>query len=285
MGKNSKRQLRIVSGAFIALLLLQGMSFGSVKKDLIVSLKETRIRDLSSKGLVLAYHIGFRNTASVPYSLARYDYRVTIDQQEFLRLSSSLTSPISIEAGEETVLAFPVKVSYNLLTAAIGPVGEKCSCDVVGDFIFRDEKGKEDKLPFAVSGSFPIFQDPIVEFLPIRIKGLTVGGGDIVFEAKIGNANNYDLIVDTIEYELRFGETPVLSGRIPGDKSIPAKGEKTFSLPFIMDFFEIGKSIYDMFQTPPVPCRLAGIIIVNSVWGRLVIAFDQSGSAGLTRPE
>ena len=285
MGEKITSSARIVKGAFVALLFLQGLSFGSVKKDIIFGLKETRIRELSSKGLVLAYHIGFRNMASSPYSLERYDYRVTVDQKEYLRLSSPLENSIRIEAGEETVLAFPVKVSYDLLTAAIGPVGEKCSCDVVGDFIFRDERGKEDKLPFAVSGSFPIFQDPIVEFLPIRIKDLTVGGGDIVFEAKIGNPNSYDLIVDTIEYELRFGEASVLSGRIPGDKSIPAKGEKAFSLPFLMDFFEVGKGVYDLFQTPPVPCRFSGRIVVNSVWGRLVIAFDKSGSAGLIRPD
>lgn len=275
--KKSETAARFVAAAIIALLAFQGPVFGLSKKDLAVSLKEKRIRDLSSHGLTLAFHVGIRNSSAAACFLARYNYRVTINQKEYLRLPVVLDEPIRIGAGEEVLIALPLKVTYALLFEVIGPVGVKAVCDMVGDLVFADEKKKEEKIAFAFSGEFPIFKDPVVEFLPLRINDLTVGGGDVVFDVKFGNPNNYDLIVDTITYDLRFGETAVLKGEVPGDKSVPARGDKTLSLPFLMDFFEVGKEVYDLLQKPPVPCRFSGEIVVNSVWGRLVIAFDEAG--------
>jgi len=275
--KKSETAARFVAAAIIALLAFQGPVFGLSKKDLAISLKEKRIRDLSSHGLTLAFHVGIRNSSAAACFLARYNYRVTINQKEYLRLPVVLDEPIRIGAGEEVLIALPLKVTYALLFEVIGPVGVKAVCDMVGDLVFADEKKKEEKIAFAFSGEFPIFKDPVVEFLPLRINDLTVGGGDVVFDVKFGNPNNYDLIVDTITYDLRFGETAVLKGEVPGDKSVPARGDKTLSLPFLMDFFEVGKEVYDLLQKPPVPCRFSGEIVVNSVWGRLVIAFDEAG--------
>lgn len=268
---------RFAAASIIALLAFQGPAFGLSKKDLAVSLKEKRIRDLSSSGLTLAFHVGIRNSSAAACFLARYNYRVTINQKEYLRLPVVLDEPIRVGAGEEVLIALPLKVTYTLLFEVIGPVGEKAACDMVGDLVFADEKKKEEKIAFAFSGEFPIFQDLVVEFLPLRINDLTVGGGDVVFDVKFGNPNNYDLIVDTITYDLRFGETAVLKGEVPGDKSVPARGDKTLSLPFLMDFFEVGKEVYDLLQKPPVPCRFSGEIAVNSVWGSLLVAFDKAG--------
>jgi LEA14-like dessication related protein len=275
--KKTRTAERFAAAAIIALLAFQGPAFGLSKKDLAVSLKEKRIRDLSSSGLILAFYTGVRNSSAAACFLTRYNYRVTINQKEYLRLPVVLDEPIRVGAGEEVLIALPLKVTYTLLFEVIGPVGEKAACDMVGDLVFADEKKKEEKIAFAFSGEFPIFKDPVVEFLPLRVNDLTVGGGDVVFDVKFGNPNNYDLIVDTITYDLRFGETVVLKGEVPGDKNVPARGDKTLSLPFLLDFFEVGKEVYDLLQKPPVPCRFSGEIAVNSVWGRLVIAFDKAG--------
>jgi LEA14-like dessication related protein len=251
------------------------------RKDIAVVLKDKRIRDLSSRGLTLAFHTSIRNSSDAPIFLARYDYRVTINQEEFLRLPVVLDEPIVVGAGEEVVVALPLKVTYELLFQAIGPIEDRALCDAVGEFVFRDAKGKDEKVPFAFSGEFPIFKDPDVQFLPLRVNDLTVGGGDVVFDVKFTNPNGWDLIVDTIRYDLRFGDTSVLMGEIPGDKSVPARGEKVLSLPFLLDFFETGKEIYDLLANPPAPCRFSGEIVIGSVWGRLTIAFDKSGPLAL----
>jgi LEA14-like dessication related protein len=271
----------LLAGA-LALLILAPSSPAVSRKDLTVALKDKRIRDLSSRGLTLAFHTSIRNASADPVSLARYVYRVTINQKEYLRLPVVLDQPIPVGAGEEVVVALPLKVTYDLLFQAIGPIEGKAVCDAVGELFFRDARGREEKVPFAFSGEFPIFKDPDVQFLPLRVNDLTVGGGDVVFDVKFMNPNGWDLIVDSIRYDLGFGGTLVLKGEIPGDKSVPAMGEKTLSLPFLLDFFETGKEVYDLLANPPVPCRFSGEIVIDSVWGRLTIAFDKSGPLDLT---
>ena len=253
------------------------------KKDVALTLKERRIRDLSSKGLVLAFHVAMRNVSPAAVFLSGYNTRVSVNQKEYLRMPVTLDEPIPIAVGEEVVIALPVRITYELLVRALGPVGEKAVCDAVGDFVFRDEKGKEEKFPFAYTGEFPVFKDPGVEFLPLEIKDLTVGGGDVVFNVRLTNPNGWDLVVETLRFDLKIGDTSVLAGEIPGDKSVPAHGAKDLALPFLLDFFEVGKGVYDLLGNPPVPCGFSGSMVIGSAWGPLAIPFGEKGPAEVRR--
>ncbi len=131
-------------------------------------------------------------------------------------------------------------------------------------------------MSFAYSGEFPIFQDPEVDLLPLEVLDLTVGGADVVFRPRFKNLNGYDLILDTVDFELFFSGHPVLAGAIEGDKSLPRTGEKIFALPFLVDFFEAGEDVRAGFAKDEFPCRFTGRIVIASVWGPLVIRFDRT---------
>jgi LEA14-like dessication related protein len=255
----------------------------AARDDITLSLKEKVIKDLSSSGLVLAFHVAVDNGFAKPRDLVRYRYRVRIDQREYINTTVELESPFAVPAGGQTLLALPVKISYDLLRAALGPIEDKALCDVVGEMIFRNERNREQKVTFAFSGEFPIFQDPEIDLLPLKVKDLTVGGADVVFRPRFKNGNRYELIVDTIDFSLTFNGREVLSGPIEGDKSLPRTGEKTFSLPFILDFFEAGEDVRAGFEKDEFPCRFAGRIEIASVWGRLVIRFDKTQNIRLER--
>jgi LEA14-like dessication related protein len=246
------------------------------REDLILSLKDKVIRDLSSAGLTLAFRIAVINRAASDRELVRYRYRVVINQKEFLNMSVSLDAPLSIPAGRETLIALPVKISYGLLYDAVGPVEVSGQCDVVGEMVFADERKREEKVGFAYPGEFPIFKDPEIDLLSLKVNDLTVGGADVVIKARFRNPNPYELVISRISYRLLVGEKEVLSGSVAGDKSLPREGEKVFSFPFILDFFETGPETRELFQKPAVPCRLAGEIEINSAWGALRIPYGRS---------
>jgi LEA14-like dessication related protein len=271
---------RMLGVACLALLsgALQAASAGepAAKDDIVVALKDKVIRNLSSSGLTLAFHVGLTNPSSAPRELVRYSYRVTINQKEFLNMTVPLDRPLPVPPNGETLIALPVKISYDLLRAAVGPVDGKALCDVVGDMFFRNDRKKEQRAPFAFSGEFPIFLDPEIEILPLKLNDLTVGGADAAFRPRFRNPNGYELLVDKISFALIIGEREVLSGQISGDKSLPRAGEKTFSLPFLVDFFEAGEKMREDFQKDEIPCRFAGEIEIMSVWGRLLIRFDKA---------
>jgi hypothetical protein len=272
--------------AELGLLLIAAVAVveASPREDMIVSLKEKVIGNLSSSGLTLAFHLAVVNKNDSDRELVRYRYRVIVNQREFLNMSVSLDEPLSLPAGRETLISLPVKVSYPLLFAAVGPIEEKASCDISGDLFFADERKREERVDFAYPGEFPIFKDPEVDFLPLKINDLTVGGADVVFQPRFRNLNGYELIVERISYSLSFGDKEVLSGLIPGDKSLPRSGDRAFSLPFIIDFFELGKDLRDLFQKTSLPVRLAGEIEIASVWGKLLIRFDKSQTVPLEKP-
>jgi LEA14-like dessication related protein len=263
------------------ILLCSGAA--AARDEITLSLKEKVIKNLSSAGLTLAFHIAVANPTSTPRELVRYRYRVRINQIEYLNMAVTLDAPLSVPPAGETLIALPVKISYEMLRAAIGPVEGRSFCDIVGDMYFQNERKKELKAPFAFSAEFPIFQDPEVDILPLKINDLTVGGADVVFRPRFKNFNGYELIVDKIDFDLYFNGHAVLAGPIPGDKSLPRTGEKTFSLPFILDFFEAGEDVRAGFAKDEFPCRFAGRIEIMSVWGRLVVSFDRAQALRLEK--
>ncbi len=246
----------------------------AARDDISLTLKDKVIKNLSSAGLVLAFHIEVSNPAAAPRDLIRYRYRVRIDQKEYINTTITLSPPLTVPAGERTLIALPVKITYDLLRQAVGPVENQALCDVVGDMVFLTERAKEQKVPFAYDAEFPIFQDPGVDLLPLEVLDLTVGGADVVFHPRFRNPNGYDLVVDAIDYELYFSGRLVLSGAVPGDKNLPMKGEKVLALPFLIDFFEAGDEVRAGFAKDEFPCRFTGQIRIASAWGPLVIRFD-----------
>jgi LEA14-like dessication related protein len=244
------------------------------KDDISLTLKDKVIKDLSSAGLVLSFRIAVANPAPSSRRLVRYRYRVRIDQKEYINTTVTLSEPLDVPAKGETLIALPVKVTYELLRQAIGPVEGQALCDVVGDMFFLTDRGKEQRASFAFSGEFPIFKDPEVDLLPLDVLDLTVGGADVVFHPRFKNPNGYDLVVQSIDYVLAFSGRTVLSGDIPGDKSLPRNGEKVFALPFLVDFFEAGDDVRAGFSKGEIGCRFTGTIRISSVWGPLVIRFD-----------
>jgi LEA14-like dessication related protein len=267
----------------VCLALTAAVAAPAARDEITLALREKVIKNLSSSGLVLAFHIGVANNAAAPRQLVRYRYRVRIDQKEYINTEVTLDAPLAVPPDGETLIALPVKITYELLRQAIGPIERQALCDIVGDMFFLTERGKEQKASFAYSGEFPIFQDPEVDLLPLDVLDLTVGGADVVFHPRFKNFNGYDLLVDKIDFELFFGSRRVLDGAVPGEKSLPATGEKTFALPFLLDFFEAGDDVRAGFAKDEFPCRFAGRVEIASVWGRLIIGFDKTQALKLSK--
>lgn len=259
-----------------------GVSAAS-RKDLAIALKEQKIDELTASGLVLAFHLNIANSSATPYFLTGYTYRVLINLREYLNLPVVLDQPLEIRARGETLISLPIKISYALLFEAIPGVEEKASCDLTGEMVFLDSRKREEKIPFAASGSFPIFKDPEVELLPLEARDLTIGGSDLSFEVRFKNPNAFDLIVDKISYSLALSGQKIADGSFGGNKNIDAKGDKVFSLPLLLDFSELGKDVYDAFQNSAVPCHFSGVMEVSTIWGQLHIPFDKTSDIPVSK--
>lgn len=276
------RREKLQRSAALAFTLV-ALAGAAAARDVTVNLREKRIEDLSGAGLTLVFDLDVANSSSAAVRLARYEYRVVVSQKEYLRLPVTLDAPIPVNGGETILLALGVRITYAHLAAVIGPLGERAACDVAGDFVFEDERRRESKVPVAFSGDFPIFVEPVLKFLPLRVNSLSVGGADLAFDAEFHNALSYELLVERLSFKLELGPQTVLEGEIEGEKSLPARGERGLSIPILLDFFETGKEMADLLARDSVPCRFSGEISMASAWGRLALKFDKQDTVAVER--
>jgi LEA14-like dessication related protein len=269
----------------LVLMIVDLASPASLDDDLKMELREKRVRDFSLEGLTLVFYVNIANSSSRTYYLSGYEYRFLVNQKDYLQLKAGLEEGLLIKPKDETLVAFPVKITYRNLFRAL-PEMEKelqANCNLVGWAWFSDGRRERGKLALAFSGEFPIFKKPEIDLVRLRVNTLTIGGADIEFEIKFENENRFELLVDRISYTLVLGGYPIREGTIEGDKNIEKQGEKTFSLPFLLDFFEAGKEIYDLLRQSSVSCSFTGEIGVQTVWGRLTIPFEKQGMIPINR--
>ncbi len=260
-------------------------SSASLDKDLNIELKERRIRDFSSEGLTLVFYVNITNSSSRTYYLASYEYRFVVNQKDYLQLQTRLEEGLKIEAKNETLVAFPVKITYEHLFRTIPEMQNEGipGCNLIGWARFSDGRRDRGKVALAFTGEFPIFWKPEIDFAELRVNALTIGGADIDFEFKFKNKNGFELLVDRIGYELELGGIHLDKGTISGDKNIEKQGEKVFSIPLLLNFFDVGKEVSDLLRQSSTQCTLSGEVDVQTIWGRLTIPFEMRGAVPITR--
>ncbi|MGB6867102.1 MAG: LEA type 2 family protein [Candidatus Aminicenantaceae bacterium] len=258
----------------------------ALKDDITILLRERQVQNLDNTGLNLVFYIRIKNSSSKAYYLSGYSYRFVVDQTEYLRLQTSLDSRLRLEPSEETLIALPVKITYEHLFRTIEGVQakDKALCYIMGELAFADEKKERGRLPFSFSGEFPIYSNPQVDLVALNVNMLTIGGSDLNLEIKLINTNGFELLIQRVSYRIKVGNHPIGDGIISGDKSIPAYGEKTFQLPKLLNFFEVGKDVYAFLQQDTAPCQFSGEIEIQTVWGRLMLPFDVSKDTVINKP-
>lgn len=271
----------------LAMLLMATvhLSYPNVNRDLKMELKEKMIRDFGFDGLTLVFYVNIANSSSKTYYLSGYEYRFIVAQKDYLQLQTNLEEGLKIEARDETLVAFPIKITYKNLFLTIPEMRNElhAMCNLVGWARFSDDRRERGKLALAYTGDFPIFWKPELELVRLRVNTLTIGGADLDFEVKVKNKNRFDLMVYRIGYTLAFSGYDIANGAIPGDKNVDKQGEKTFSLPLLLNFFDVGKAVYNILDKPSAQCNFSGVMEVETVWGRLSIPFDEQRLLSISR--
>jgi len=273
---------------FLVVLLMASVHFSlpaSLTKDLKITVGEKRIRDFSLDGLTLAFYVNIANASSKDYFLSGYEYRFIVNQTDYLQLQTGLEEGIRIEARGETLVAFPVKITYKNLFRTIPEMKNElhATCNLIGWARFSDGRRERGKLALAFTGDFPIFWKPELQLVRLQVNTLTIGGADIEFAVKFQNKNRFELMVDRMSYTLTLAGYEIEKGTIAGDKNIDKQGEKLFSLPLLLDFFDVGKEVYNVLDKSSTQSRFSGVVEVQTVWGRLTIPFDEQELLSIKR--
>lgn len=281
------RLLRRTVSSLLFFLIAAGLTASPAKKNIVVSLERKEIRDMDSSGLILVFFLEIANSSRSSYSLGEYDYRVVVEGTDYFALKTSLESPIPVEKDTTTRISLPVKITYADLLERVPAVTDvpKASCYVTGLMIFADSRGRQEKIPFAFSGDFPVFRELEVEVKPLAVKTLTIGGAEFTLTFSFRNRNSFELTLGKLAYKFEVEGRTFAEGIIPGGKKIESQAEVVFSLPLMLDFFEVGREVFDIFQKPSAACLLSGGSRVDSVWGELKVSFVKKEDIQIIRAQ
>ena len=257
----------------------------SLKDDINITLKETRIIDFSMDGLSYVFYVNIANSSSSAYYLSGYDYRFLVNQKEYFNLQRSLDKRIMIDPRKSKLLSFPIKITFaHLFRLVEGIEGEEnLEGNLTGTMSFSDAKKDRGSLLFDFSGEFPAVKRLEVKFLLLQLEDLTIGGADTRFEASVVNPNIFDVLIERISYKLYLRDSLISEETVSGGKTIVSHGEQNFSFPMLINFFEVGKEMYTMLQMTSSLCRFTGEIEVQTKWGRVKIPFDKTGRVAIAR--
>ncbi len=282
--------MRLYGGLLSALALMltaAGTAAPPAKKNIGVSLERKEIREMDSSGLTLVFFLELANSSRTDYSFSEYDYRVVVEGMDYFALKTSLESPIPVERESATRISLPVKITYADLFERVPMAAglPKASCYVTGLMIFTDSRGRPEKIPFAFSGDFPIFQDLEVEIKPLDIKTLTIGGAEFTLSFSLRNRNGFGLTLGKLAYRLEVEGRAIAEGIIAGGKTIGSQAELTLSLPLMLDFFEVGREVFDIFQKPSAAGRLSCDSRFESTWGVFNLSLAKAADIPFIRPQ
>ncbi|HAR36499.1 MAG TPA: hypothetical protein DCR87_06315 [Acidobacteria bacterium] len=248
------------------------------RKNIELSLKETRIGELSASGLTLSFYLLLENNSSRNYGLVSYQYQVLINDREYFRQPVSLDQPIGLPAGRQALVNFPVRINYQYLEPYLTGSGRQASCRMSGEIIFQDEKKKTERVPFNFQADFPIFKLPEIKFLPLLVRDLTLGGADFDFRFSLGNQNDYDLLIQKINLELWLENRVIHRGQLTGDQALSAGQSRSYSLPLMLDFFEQGRELREALEKAQVTFTLKLNVEADSAWGWLLFPLETTAS-------
>jgi LEA14-like dessication related protein len=267
--------------AVICLSLIFPALNANPQKNIKLTLAEKQVQDLSPSGLKLVFYVNLSNSSSDTYYLSGYSYQFLVGQDEYVHLSVPLDPGLQVPAVQDTMIAIPVKITYELLFRAVPEFSGKdmIQCFIRGDLGFSDERRERGRIPFSFSGEFPIFKEPQVRLDALNINTLTIGGADLDFEVTFSNPNNFELMVDEITYSVKIGGHAIHQSRIQGDKNIPKRDEKKFFLPTLVNFYDVGKDVYALLQQDNAACSFRGEMKLRTIWGRISLPYDFSDNA------
>jgi len=270
--------MKIQNIAALVLGLTAALPAFGQKADPEVLLREKRIVEPSPEGFTLVFRLILRNAAAEAVRLTRYDYRAIIDDAEYLNLKVPLDEPISIAAGGEVLIALPVKLNYAHLFPAVPALKDKdiAFCYIAGGMTFQDGRGREKRIPMAFSSDFPVYRG--LEFVPVPVeaKSLTIGGAEVVVGFAVRDPNGFSFTIDRLSYALDLVSFRALQGETGAGARIDARGEKIFTFPLILDFFEAGNAVYEGLEAGSLDIRVSGRAEITTPWGPWTVAFDKT---------
>ncbi len=123
-----------------------------------------------------------------------------------------------------------------------------------------------------------VFQEPIVNFKNLQVRGLGLTGGSMDVYLSIYNPNGFRLDATRLTYDLIVGEsTRVGTGALDSRFTVQDKDSTEVRIPIDFTYSGIGAAARQMMQSGSVPYTVRGDVTVATPLGNFTRPYSGSG--------
>ena len=225
--------------------------------------KTARLANLSFEGLTLDTVWQLDNPNPIGLSLARADYRLSVEGKQVI--AGSPPQGLQIPPQGSAELTFPAGIKLR----DIFPLAQDLATKEFAQYRVEGTVGIQTPIgvidfPLAYENKFEVPKVPKVELQPPRITRLSFQGTTVEFPIAITNKNSFALPLQGITGSLKVGGVPVGNVSTGDLGQLDGKGSRVVSVPLSFDLLNTAGVVTQAIQGGSAAVELDGELVSGS---------------------
>jgi len=121
------------------------------------------------------------------------------------------------------------------------------------------------------------FQQPIVNFKDLRVRGLGLSGGSLDAYLNVYNPNGYRLDATRLTYTVAVNNNQLGTGALDSRFTVQNHDSTTVRIPIDFTYAGIGSAAQQMMQSGSVPYTVTGDVTVTTPVGNFTVPYSGTG--------
>ena len=135
---------------------------------------------------------------------------------------------------------------------------------------------------FAIAGCASLglgggFQQPVVNFKDLRVRGLGLTGGSLDAYLNVYNPNGYKLDATRLTYTVAVDNNPLGTGALDSRFTVQNHDSTTVRIPIDFTYAGIGSAARQMMNSGSVPYTINGDVTVATPAGNFTVPYSSTG--------
>ncbi|MEW8027397.1 MAG: LEA type 2 family protein [Candidatus Thiodiazotropha sp.] len=246
--------------AFLSCCLLIGLLQGCSSLQQVGQIMEgrkptaqiegVRLTGLDLEGVDLVFDVNVHNPNAFSIDLAEFDYALQLFEQPFLKGRQSAGLNLSAETGSH--IEVPLRLGFQQLLKSYQQlkVADQASYRLDLGLGFKMPVIGSLRLPVNIEGEFPVPKIPDFSISSLAVKRLTLHEADLLLQLEVENPNSFSLMLQQLDYQLKFNGAVIGRGLIRRPVDIVQGGNGVVSIPLTIDLAQAGKGLYSALLGP-----------------------------------
>ncbi len=122
-----------------------------------------------------------------------------------------------------------------------------------------------------------VFQEPIVTFKDLKVRGLGLSGGTLDAYVNVYNPNGFRLDASRLTYNVMVGQNQLGTGALNSRFTVQDRDSTTIRIPIDFTYAGIGAAGTQMMQQGSVPYTITGDVTVATPLGNFTRPYTGTG--------